>query len=73
MKDITQERAEKIARAHACIICGEYSFKKLSVKPVDASTRSPLGEFWHAEKVCGICGATQELGLDADGDIVYEN
>lgn len=72
MKDISHERAEKIARAHPCIICGEYSFKKLSVKPVEAARRSANEERWHVVRVCGICGAQQELGLDADGDIVYE-
>jgi hypothetical protein len=35
---ITRERAERIARAHACVNCGEYSFKKLAVKPAN-----PLG------------------------------
>lgn len=62
-----------IARAHACLICGEYSFKKLTVKPVDEGSRSPLGEHWTAMKVCGVCGAQQEIGIDADGDVVYEN
>lgn len=73
MKEITLERAEKIARAHACLLCGEYSFKKVSVKPVAEERRSPLGEFWLAVRKCGICGAEQELGIDADGDIVFEN
>lgn len=72
MKDISLSQAEKVARAHACVICGEYSFKKLQVKPVEASERTPLGECWRAVKVCGVCGAQQELGIDADGDIVYE-
>ena len=34
---ITQERAERIARAHACEVCGEYSYKKLVVKPANES------------------------------------
>ena len=26
---------------------------------------------WQALKVCGVCGTQQELGIAADGDIVY--
>jgi len=68
---ITRERAEFIARSHACDRCGEYSFKRLLVKPASASTREALGEVWHVEKVCGVCGLHQEMGLDAEGDVVY--
>ncbi len=71
MKEITQERAERIARGHACDHCGEYSFKKLRVKAASESHRKALGEVWHVTKVCGICGMHQEVGIDADGDIVY--
>jgi hypothetical protein len=70
---ISRERAELIARAQACVVCGEYSFKKLTVKAVAESSRSPLGEVWNAARVCGVCGAIQELGIDADGDVVYEH
>jgi hypothetical protein len=68
---ITRERAERIARAHPCEHCGEYSFKRLVVKPAPPSTHEALGEVWHVVKVCGVCGLHQEMGLDAEGDVVY--
>ena len=68
---ITQERAERIARGHACDHCGEYNFKKLKVKPAAESHRKALGEYWHVTKTCGVCGMQQEVGIDAEGDIVY--
>ncbi len=71
MPKITRERAERIAKAHACEGCGEYSYKKVSVKPASASQREELGVVWQATKVCGVCGALQELGIDEEGDIVY--
>jgi transcription elongation factor Elf1 len=67
---ITRERAERIARAHACERCGEYSYKKVTVKPAPPST-AELGEAWHANLVCGVCGRHQELGIDDEGEIVY--
>jgi transcription elongation factor Elf1 len=67
---ISRERAERIARAHACERCGEYSYKKVSVKPASAAT-TELGETWHAVLVCGVCGRHQELGIDDEGEIVY--
>jgi hypothetical protein len=71
LASISLERAERIARAHACENCGEYSFKKLRVKPASESTRKALGEIWHVTKVCGVCGMHHEIGIDAEGDIVY--
>ena len=71
MAEITRERAERIARAHACERCGEYSYKKLTVKPASAENREEFGEVWHAAKICGVCGLHQELGIDAEGEIVY--
>ena len=68
---ITRERAERIARAHACVRCREYSYKKLAVKPAPASHQNALGVVWQATLVCGVCGTQQELGIDADGDVVY--
>jgi len=68
---ISQERAERIARGHACEHCGEYSFKKLKVKPASEAHTKALGEVWHVTKTCGICGMIQEVGIDEDGDIVY--
>ena len=68
---ISQERAERIARGHACDHCGEYSFKKIKVKPASESIRKELHAVWHVTKTCGICGMHQEIGIDAEGDIVY--
>jgi hypothetical protein len=70
-KEISLERAERIAKAHACDNCGEYSFKKLKVKPAAESHNKALGEVWHVTKVCGVCGMHMEIGIDAEGDIVY--
>ena len=71
MPTITREKAERIARAHACENCGEYSYKKLAVKPASPEHRTEFNEVWHAVKTCGVCGMQQELGIDEDGDIVY--
>jgi hypothetical protein len=68
---ITRERAERIARSHACEHCLEYSFKKLVVKPATAAHKSELKAEWVIRRVCGVCGLEQEMGLDADGDIVF--
>jgi hypothetical protein len=68
---ITKERAERVARAHACEVCGEYNYKKLSVKPADEESRRNLGVVWLATKTCGVCGAVHELGIDESGEIVY--
>jgi hypothetical protein len=68
---ITRERAERIARAHACVNCGEYSYKRLVVKPASEVHRKEFNEAWHAIKVCGVCDTHQEMGIDDEGDIVY--
>lgn len=68
---ITQSRAERVARAHPCPHCGEYSFKKLKVVRASKAHKQALGEVWHVVRTCGVCGALDELGLDAEGDIVY--
>jgi len=68
---ITRERAVRIAKAHACENCGEYSYKKLTVKPASREQQRELNEAWHAVKVCGVCGMQQELGIDDEGEIVY--
>ena len=68
---ITKERAERIARSHACEHCLEYSFKKLVVKPSSPSQREELHTRWLVQRVCGVCGLEQEIGLDDEGDIVY--
>ncbi|MBV9880616.1 MAG: hypothetical protein JO180_08970 [Gemmatirosa sp.] len=71
MTPITRERAERIARAHACVRCREYSYKKVAVRPALASVRDELHVEWSAFLVCGICGTHQELGIDEEGDVVY--
>ncbi|HEU4988910.1 MAG: hypothetical protein KGL93_02580 [Gemmatimonadota bacterium] len=71
MARISKERAERIARAHACEVCGEYNYKKLATKPATADLQKSLGVTWMAAKTCGVCGAIQELGINDDGDIVY--
>ncbi len=68
---ITRDRAERIARAHACSNCGEYSYKRLVVKPAVDALRAELGEEWHVVKVCGVCGLHEELGLDGEGETIY--
>jgi transcription elongation factor Elf1 len=68
---ITRERAERIARAHACGNCGEYSYKRLVVKPASDALRAEFAEAWHAAKVCGVCGLEQEMGIDGEGEILY--
>jgi hypothetical protein len=70
-KAISLERAERIARSHPCENCGEYSFKKLKVKPASESNNKALGEVWHVTKICGVCEMHHEIGIDAEGDIVY--
>lgn len=71
MAKITRERAERIAKAHACENCGEYSYKKLTVKPASRGLQEEFNEAWHAVKVCGVCGMQQEMGIDEEGEIVY--
>ena len=71
MAAITQSRAERVARAHPCPVCGEYSFKKLKVTRASKEHQQALNEYWHVTRTCGVCGAHDEVGLDAEGDIVY--
>ncbi len=68
---ITRERAERIARAHACIACREYTYRKIAIAAASDALRAEFNEAWHAILVCGVCGAHQELGIDDDGDVVY--
>jgi hypothetical protein len=70
---LTKERAERIARGHACENCGEYTIKKLKVAPASHSITEALKAVWVAKKTCGVCGMEQELGIDDDGDIVFVN
>jgi len=68
---ISRERAERIARSHACVKCREYSYKKVRVVPPTDGCRDEFNEVWHAVLVCGVCGTHQELGIDDEGDIAY--
>jgi hypothetical protein len=68
---IGKERAVRIAKAHACERCGEYTYKKVAVKPATKQQEKELGIAWTAEKVCGVCDAHLELGINSEGDIVY--
>jgi len=70
---VTRERAERIAKAHACTHCKEYSYKRLTVKPAPESITTELGAIWIATKTCGVCGYQSEIGIEADGDIVFES
>ena len=68
---ISRERDEFIARALACEHCQERNFKKLAVKPAPDSHMKELQAAWVVRRVCGVCGLESELGLDADGDVVF--
>ena len=68
---IPRGRAELIARAHACVRCGEYSFKRFTMRPASEAQREALHVVWIARKTCGVCDVEQEVGLDAEGDIIF--
>jgi hypothetical protein len=70
---VTKERAERIAKGHACENCGEYTIKKLKVLTAPAAITEELKAVWIARKTCGVCGMEQEIGIDEDGDIVFAN
>jgi len=70
---ITRERAERIARGHACSHCHEYTFRKLTAKPAPDSIKDELGAVWVVQRTCGICKYESELGIQDDGDIVFES
>ena len=69
--EITRERAERIARSHACENCREYSYKRVTVKPASKAHQEELNELWHVVAVCGVCGAELEMGIDEDGNVIY--
>lgn len=71
IEKITRERAERIARGHACVQCREYSYKKVTVKPAAKEHAKEFNEAWHATMTCGVCGHIQEMGIDPEGDVVY--
>jgi len=70
---VTKERAERIAKGHACENCGEYTIKKLKVVAAPAAITEELNAVWIAKKTCGVCGMEQEIGIDEDGDVVFAN
>ena len=71
LKRITEAQAEKIARAHGCVRCGEYSYKRVKVTPANLAAAEEFSESWHVTLRCGVCKAESELGLDAEGDVLY--
>ena len=71
MKRVTEQRAERIAKAHACVNCGEYSFKRVSVNAAPKDRAESEGVAWLVEMHCGVCGAELEIGIALDGKIVY--
>lgn len=73
MAAITRERAELIAKAQACSNCNEYSFRKISVKPASSEMKKELEVEWVASRLCGVCKHLTEIGIAADGDVVYES
>lgn len=68
---ISRARAEFIGRAQACSHCLEYNFKKIWVKPASDAQQKELHTLWIVRRICGICELESEMGLDAEGDIVY--
>lgn len=73
MAPITRERAERIAKAHACGRCGEYNYKRVTIKQATKHQQESLGIMWSVEKVCGVCDAHLEMGIDDEGDIVFDS
>lgn len=72
MAKISRERAERIAKGHACSHCQEYSYKRIAVKPASESVTQELSVIWIVTKLCGVCGVQSEIGLAEDGDIIFE-
>ena len=68
---ITRERAERIAKAHPCVRCREYTYRKVQVRAPLPAHRDTFDEAWHAVLECGVCGTHQELGIDGEGGIAY--
>lgn len=69
---VSLERAERIARSHACSNCGEYSFKRIAVRAAPKPIREEFRAIWYVTRVCGVCKHESELAIDADGDLVLE-
>ena len=71
MAKLSKERAERIAKAHACPSCKEYTYRKLSVKAATKAVTEELGAIWIVKRTCGVCERQEEIGIADDGDIVY--
>ena len=41
------------------------------MKPSTEANKAEFNEVWHAVRICGVCGLHDEMGIDAEGDIVY--
>ena len=72
MPSITQERAERVAKSHPCSRCGEYSYKRVRARAASAAQRESLQMAWEVQMICGVCDAHREMGIDDDGDVVYD-
>lgn len=70
-RTISQDRAARIARGHACPNCQEYSFKKLAVRKASPSQAAALKTAWVVSRTCGVCALEEELGIDGAGEITY--
>jgi transcription elongation factor Elf1 len=70
MRRITQERAERIARAQPCPRCNEYTYKKLKLRSAVPADHIESAA-WIAELVCGVCSAHLQLALEPDGDVLF--
>lgn len=71
MAKLTKERAERIAKAHACSSCKEYTYRRLTLKPATQAITDELGAVWVATRTCGVCEHKEEIGIADDGDVVY--
>jgi hypothetical protein len=68
---LSKERAERIAKGHACSHCKEYTYRRLTVTAATAAITEELGAVWIATKTCGVCEYKEEIGIAEDGDVVY--
>ena len=71
MAKITRERAEKIARAHACEHCGEYNYRKLTVKPATKAQSYGAERGVDREEDVRRLRPEAEMGIDEEGEIVW--
>ena len=43
------------------------------MKPAPKSIADELGAVWVVARICGVCAHQGELGMDGEGDIVFES